>query len=410
LKLTSPNAKLPVKGRLTSVTTASKPVTVMTSTTSLAPQINTGGDKTHVSTPSNMQPPVDYTLPADGSGTPAPITFETTQTKTKEFLNGFTWGFNFGDVYEVEFAQETWLTDRYYARFSYDLGVGIGLRFPMKLTTKSVITKVDVMGKDHGVDYPATKLCRGVTDNQNGIGCARTAKVSFKATGINGSKAYYRRVGVPEFQVFDGKEFIFKFHAGAYFYASIPGPDFSLSFEKGFNKNRDFTTPIGATADATLVNEMIDGSLVGLFYQLGAFGVDGVITINPGLIISARHGKVKSDIYKKYSRLNNGGADHLALSIPQGAYSQSISVEREPNAYNRPWGVSLQAPVYSTELVITPQASFSIELEVAGYEWNTTIGPFVIDALSASLGRFDFQRHAGTTTHMDLDVSTHPRQ
>ena len=83
-----------------------------------------------------------------------PLTFTNKSQFEKKYIMCETFGRAFGDVYEVEFAGETWVTDRYYASFTYDITYGFGLRFPFIVRDESTIDKVYSGSSNQVVDYP----------------------------------------------------------------------------------------------------------------------------------------------------------------------------------------------------------------------------------------------------------------
>jgi len=360
------------------------------------------GTKTGID-PKTLLPPNEADYPIYGE----PLTFGTTSTQMMEFLNGFTWGYNFADVYEVTFAGETLLTDRYYARFTYDVGVGVGLRFPLEVSAESEIMRVDTFnGPADGVAYPASRLCLGVRDKAKAKECAHGAKLLLKAQGKDGDAAFYSRQGVPSTQIFDGNEFVFSFYVNAELYASLPGPNFSASLSKGINRNRNYTTPVEGGAVATLVELEIDGHSCGLEVAGGVSSIlSGYAALNPGIVVRATDGRVKAQVAPKNAKLASGESEKL-LDVPENTFASIGIVERTDLTADLPWGATVGPIDYSTQITVTPQVSVTIGLDLLGWGWNYEVGPFVINQLSASVGTFSFPAHEGTPASREHVVTT----
>ncbi|MBN2718472.1 MAG: hypothetical protein JXX14_21690 [Deltaproteobacteria bacterium] len=321
------------------------------------------------------------------------LEFDRVQESTMDFIDGTTWTKGIEDSYEVTFAGSTWFTDRYYARFSYEVSIGVGLRFPVQVDARSTISHVRDMNGE--VSYPATSLCSGVTRQSAAIHCASRADLVFKGTGVDGDAAFYQSAGMPADLMFDAKEFVFVVTANATLYASIPGPNFSESFGKKVDFSRDFATPIGNNAKATLAEVTLRGKNVGLALQAGALGVSGWAALNPGIRVIASEGKITLPVTPFEQTATLQGNTDVPLS--RHSWSAPVVVSRRfGNNSTAPWGAVVNAPQYQTEITVTPTLGVEIGVEVVYWSWDTVFGPYDIDALAVSLGDFVFSHHPGT--------------
>lgn len=329
------------------------------------------------------------------------LTFERERTTNMPFINGYTWKKGMEDSFEITFCGSTWFTDRYYAKFSYDLSLAVGLRFPFDVEAQSNITHVqDANGT---APYPARSLCQGVTNQQAAIHCAKQATVRFKATPKNAQAADYSKLGIPSDKVFEGNEFIFKVVANARLYASIPGPNFDVDLGHKVQFKNHFTTPMGSS-NATLADISIRGKDYGLELSAGALGVKGYAALNPGIRVTGKNGRISMPVtsYKDTATVSTSAS----LQIPKNSWSQTVNLNRKNiSTPTKPWGVVANTPSYTADIVVTPTIAVEIGVEVVYWDWYTTIGPLDIDALSLNLGEFSFQPHEGTPSKYNHYVS-----
>ena len=330
-----------------------------------------------------------------------PYTFNRTQEAKAKFLTGWTLGRRFGDRYEVEFAGSTFFTDRYYARFEYEVTAGFGIRWPFEVTMRSEIKSV--YGRNNqSRSYPATDICNDSIPMKQAAGyaylCAKGAAVTVQAKALDGSEQFYREVGVPRGQEFDGKEFVFEIGATCEFYASVPGPNIKMSCPdsiRGFDFGKHFSSQLGSRP-VTLFNYTIAGRPLGLALD-GGFGYGAM---NPGVSLRATNGRLDFDV----------------TGIQAKPFKKTISINDRPkefviqeqNAHGN-WGVRLSNPRYSVEALLTPTMQVEIGIDLGVYSWTDKFGPYNIDALELSLGTATFDQHTGTNTSIEIkNIGTRP--
>jgi hypothetical protein len=339
-----------------------------------------------------------------GAPAPGPYTFPNTSEITAKVLTGWTIGKTFGDYFEVEFADSTWLTDRYYAGFRYNISAGFGLRWPFEIKATSTIDKVYGKTNDRILSYPANEICSGSFSTSgenaktNAYYCAQRATVKVQAKAVNGDSAFYRATGLPSDKVFDGKEFVFEIGATCKFTASIPGPNINISCPsslKGFDFGRDFTPQLGSTP-LTLFNYTIPGRPLGLALEMYI----GYAALNPGVSLTAHSGSLTADV-KGYQ------ATPSKNSVTFSTTAASFTVA-EKNARGN-WGIQLSDPEYGVNAALVPSLQIQVGIDLGVYAWNKKFGPYNIDALGIELGRATFPTHQDTNDTFDMKkIGTRP--
>lgn len=284
------------------------------------------------------------------------------------FLTGFTYGREIEDTWEYTFAEETWLTDRYYARVDYHIGLGFGLRAPFSLDVKATST------------------------GDNG----RSVELAVAPTDVDGTGApAYQAVGLPANKTFGGKEFVLEFKAGCSLYVSIPGPNIDRrcpSIDLDYSRDVD---PVLGTDRSTIGDWWLDGAVTGL--KVSVPGASASLDVGVGAEVTNGRIGVR--------------ASSLAGASLTGVGSGALSfTSRNPLTFNvtRPAGaagagVRLDRPTYGFDIKVTPKLRGKIEVDVAVYEKTWILGPWALGFLSISQS-FQLGHHAGTVDHHDYEV------
>jgi len=346
---------------------------------------------------SDQQYVVQYT-PEKSPVIPAgPKTFDNSKDIDVTFLTGFTKGKSVTKIYQVEFADETWLTDRYYARFRYTASAGFGIRWPFQITGNATVDKVyDDGNPPRIVNYPSNTLCKGdfYPSVQNAKYCAQGAQVSLLATPFDGDAAFYNNIGVPQDKVFKGKEFVFELGVTCNLYASIPGPNVNVNcpdFLKIFDFGRDHLKAQLGSQKEQLANYTMSGRPLGLSLEVGPLGNlplgTGYATLNPGVTIYGQNGNLSFDV----KGLNaNTSTNKIELRKQAGSFRV------EENNAKGPWGVEISNPRYNVDILLAPSIQLEIGIGLGPFGWNKTFDPMTIDALAIDIGTYPFDRHPGT--------------
>ena len=312
----------------------------------------------------------------------------------RHFLTGFTIGHEFSDLFEFTLAEETWATDRYFVRFSYQFGAGFGFRIPV------------------GVDVTAASAVRILDDKVRTIAerearlkrkkPARNVTLTARAVDVDGrGRPSYSQAGLPGSQTFKGREFVLGISAGCQFYASIPGPDISFSCQPiSKDASANFKPPLGRQ-QARVDDFWITGKTLGLGY--GITSSNGV-WLDIGVAATMRRGRVGFRITPK----NNSAFGKLRPGVlwrdstkPLRFVVRHKNVER--SRFSDKIGFSISQPRYAFKAQFTPQARLNLNLDIGIYELNETIGPFALDFLSIE-NDFVFDRHNGTVNSYDFPM------
>ncbi|MFA7399606.1 MAG: hypothetical protein WCZ98_03885 [Sideroxydans sp.] len=344
-------------------------------------------------------PPLAYVPPA-----PGPYRFENTRDIEAKFLTGFTWARRFGNNYEVEFADETWATDRYYAKFRYLFTAGFGMRWPFRVTANSVIDRVYSGDNNTVVQWPADQICKGSFQTEgaeatrNAHLCAQRATVSLKAEPVDGDAAFYRDTGLPDEKIFEGKEFVLELGLTCRLYASIPGPNIGVNCPgglSGFDLGQHYSPQLGTT-NADFMEEYWPGRSLGLAIDLGL----GYAAFNPGVIVQGDNGTLTLDLVGLSSTPSQASVDLKTAE-------KRVTVT-ENNARGA-WGLGIANPRYSVDLSLKPAVEVELGLDLIAFSWVRTFPPISIDAIAIDIGRADFEHHEATNgTYRLRDIGIRP--
>lgn len=287
------------------------------------------------------------------------------------FLTGFTYGREIEDSWEYTFADSTWLTDRYFVRVDYHLGLGFGLRAPFA---------VDVKATSSGTDSRKVELSVAPID-----------------VDIHGAPAY-PAVQLPANKTFDGKEFVLEFKASCGLYISIPGP------------NIDKHCPTLDLSYSRDVNPVIGGESS----NIGDWWLDGAVT---GLAINLAAAKVSLDVGLG-ADVTNGVIGMRASALPGSGFAgwsagNLAFTSRSPftftvtrTAGTTGAGFRLDQPSYGFDLRVMPKLRAKIEVDVSVYEKTWILGPYALGFLSISRS-FQLGHHAGTVPLHDYALFNH---
>jgi hypothetical protein len=286
---------------------------------------------------------------------------------TRYFLTGWTVGRTIADCFEVEFAESTWFTDRYYARFSYEVEAGFGMRVPFSVDVKS-----------------------------GGSGDTRSVTLAVDAVDVDehGNPAY-AAVGLPKSKVFDGHEFVMKLDARCNLYVSVPGPNFDKSCPAPpkFDHDHDLD-PVLGTETAKIGEWWVEGKDTGLMLNFGAARVQ----VDLGVEANVTNGKIGVNVspLSGSSLTIQPGTRTFTSTTPFG-----FGVKRGASAASG--GFRLDKPTYGFDLRVVPRARVVAAVSVAIFEYSWPISEYSFDDWSIG-APFVLERHADTTDHHDYDV------
>ena len=307
-----------------------------------------------------LKQPVETAAPSSRS--PA----GTTVHNEMKFLSGFTYGAAFGNYYEVEFAGESWWHDRYYASFEYQISAGFGLRWPFIVTGDALVND-------------------------------KSATVGVRASGIDANIDFYKAVGMADYQVFDGNEFVFQIGAICNLYASIPGPNIEIpcnpAINKEINLGSSYAPPLGPNSGGTLFGgTTLNGRDIGLSLE----SQFGYAALNPGIDVIGSNGFLTLDVKglsantDKQSMVMAGNNGSLALNA-----RPTPGVPTDPSILPK-YGYSLSNPRYGLTVSVVPTLAVELGVGLGPFSWSTVFGPFQISQLKYDFGEFNFPQHSGT--------------
>ena len=284
------------------------------------------------------------------------------------FLTGFTYGREIEDSWEYTFAGETWLTDRYYVRVDYHLGLGFGVRAPFS---------VDVKASSAGADSRKVELS--------------VAPVNVDTTGAPA----YQAVGLPANKTFDGKEFVLEFKASCRLYVSIPGPNVDRrcpSIDLGYSRDID---PVIGGETSNIGDWWLNGSMTGLTASVAAASV----SLDVGLGADVTNGRIGVRLAAL------PGSGFAGVNPGDLAFNQrsplSFTVNRGSGGANA--GFRLERPTYGFDIRVAPKLRARVKVDVSVYENTWILGPYALDFLAISRS-FQLSHHAGTVAQHSYEV------
>ncbi len=284
------------------------------------------------------------------------------------FLTGFTYGREIEDSWEYTFADSTWLTDRYFVRVDYHLGLGFGLRAPFA---------VDVKASSSGADSRRVELSVTPID-----------------VDTSGSPAY-QAVNLPADKTFDGKEFVLELKASCGLYVSVPGPNIDKqcpSIDLGYSRD---VNPVLGGESSSIGDWWLDGAVTGLAVKVAVASVSLDVGLGADVtkgVIGVRASALPGSGFAGWS------AGALAFTSRDPLV---FTVTRTPGASNP--GFRLDQPTYGFDLRVTPKLRAKVEVDVSVYEKTWILGPWALGFLSVSRS-FQLGHHAGTVGLHDYPV------
>lgn len=311
-------------------------------------------------------------VPADGEDvSPTNKTiFSGLDTKfdTDYFLTGFTLGNEIDDSWELTLANENFWHDRYFVRVDYQLGLGIGLRFPFSVD-------VEHASKSGSLRHVSMKLAPVNVDE-------------------NGSPAY-EAVGLPKSKRFGGKELVLELVAGCRLQAVIPGPDIDQSCPKvDFDFSRDVDPVIGDEVN-NVKDFFIDGKVTGLALELGVASA----SLDVGAGIDITKGRIGVKVAPlTASQIQGLPTGHVFTNSRNALEFDVKRTKTTPEA-----GFRLLEPRYGFDVRLAPKLRAKVGVDVWVYENDWTLGPYALDFLSISQS-FMFGHHDGTVKSHDFPV------
>jgi hypothetical protein len=276
------------------------------------------------------------------------------------FLTGWTFGRQFSDTWEYTIAGSTWFTDRYYIKFQYMLSLGLGVRAPFSVDVKSAGNGSGGVDVEMSVDPVET-------DDQG--------------------KPAYPEVGLPESKYFGGKEFVLEAYATCSLYISIPGPNVDENCPTlGKNYSREIKPVIGSET-SNIRDWWLEGKDTGLGLSIGVAGA----YVDLGLGADLTNGRIGMNVDPLVSSSIVGVNNNRVTFGNRNPFTFKVNRSTATNDA----GFSLTKPRYGFDIRLVPKVRVKLEVDVAIYENDWTLGPWNIDQLAVSVG-FELPHHAGT--------------
>lgn len=325
---------------------------------------------------------------------PEPALSEPALSEPRHFLTGFTLGREISDKYEHTFARETWWHERYYLRLSYHVGAGIGLRMPFQV-------KADI--RDEAAPLPARLTGANRLPLRPGMAASdrrapetapsnvsanlkRQVSVAIKPEDL---KDAWSAVGLDQGKYFQGREFVLEFDAGCSLKVAIPGPNPPplKCPTTSVQESQDILPAIGQNTERLGPVWIVDGQVWGLGVNAGIGGA----YLDLGLAANLTDGRFSLQISPFTGNRIEGpsGSDLIFTS------GSPLSFSLLPQSGGTPAGFVLEKPRYQVTAEISPAVRGRVNIDLGLYEFNKTVGPFILDMVSLDQ-TFELSHHEGT--------------
>jgi hypothetical protein len=293
--------------------------------------------------------------------------------------DAFFTGFSTGDGWQWEKRWGFWV-----GHFKIKLGAGyeFGMRVPLKF---------------EGTANPTSIRHYGRQDNPHRIG------MTLKMTPFNASAANFQIAGIPESQIFEGKEFVLG--ASAYYHIQLRAfrrnwIDKTKNF--GFDFGRDLRPPgAGETVDfrmeipPELTRTRFDFEFLSGAAQFGLLAeLQGEASIDASLM---KDGEVQDDSPMSL-RYNLGDTIRLSetlqpQTLPDGEQSTSVR-----------YGLRLSNPTYRLSATLTPSVRGQVRSHVPGFRKRFNTAWIDLHRFKVELDDMKFTAHRGTQRYRDFRI------
>lgn len=314
-------------------------------------------------------------------------------SEPRHFLTGFTLGREISDKYEYTFANGSWWHDRYYLRLSYHVGAGIGLRMPFQVRAETRDAATTLPPRIAGDNRLSQRAGMGIPNRPapalapSNVSANRKREISVEISPED-LKDAWAAVGLDQGKYFQGREFVLEFDAGCGLKAVIPGPDIKLKCPTpSVHESQDILPAIGQDNRQLGPVWVVDGQVWGLGVNAGIGGA----YLDLGVAANLSNGRFTMQISPF------PGSQIEGLSGPNLVFSsgnpQRFTLLTQTG--NTPSGFVLENPRYQVTAAISPAARGRVNIDLGIYEFNKTVGPFILDMVSLEQ-EFELGRHDGT--------------
>ncbi len=299
---------------------------------------------------------------------------EITENEPIPFSTQFLAGFTKGASWDWE---RRWSYPTGFFRITLGAGYGVGLRIPMKLAGE--------------LDRPFTIMA---PEDK-----ARSFVTEVHVDGpLSADAGFYRKAGLPDRQVFEGKEFILEAHAKAGLKFRVFWTDiFHISKEFGFDESADHELPLGgegcfwlweiptsATQSEFHAPAVSGGAQAGLeFCGVGQISLEHI-----GLFDAQELGSTELRLPR------NDRSPAKTITI--------LPVQQQPGKWS--FGFNLDNPRYSFDFTLKPKLRLTASVGVGDFSRSFRSDWFTV--MTMPLGRVYFPAHEGTPDSFRFDRAT----
>ncbi len=282
-----------------------------------------------------------------------------------EFMSGFTKG----NAWEWE---RRWNFPSGFFRITLGASYGLGLRIPIDL--KGEVSPTEILTKDVE-DKPGVVNTKMEVDTQDA------------------DADFYRRVGLPQNLVFEGKEAVFeaKFGYGyklrALWSDDFPHKEFSYT---GIDESQNFKPPLGHSNDGPIIPIPPEATQTRFnFGVLDGFAQIGIRITGDGTVSLDFQPYLGSQGLKKEEiKFKNTSPNPQKIDLP--------AISGNGDKLEKPFGFTVGNPRYKIDLRLVPVVCFDLTIGVDWLSKHFSTDWIDLNALSLDIGSISFSRHAGT--------------
>ncbi len=296
---------------------------------------------------------------------------------TAKFLTGKT----IGDSFEWS---RTWKFPSGHFRLSAGAYYGFGLRAPIELS---------------GVMTPKKLTVTGRADKK------RNYNVVVSAKTLDADAGFYRRVGLAEGKVFNGKELVIEagFHLGYSLKAGFGALKKSGKIGKDFDFGKNFVPPFGNCGSRCGFDAWIPAELTRTKLHIGTkkIFVEGKAQL--GFRIAGK-GTIRVHYESLYGNgntpsLHNSKTKRQHLLVLENSNKKRIQTELVPmtRPSSKKYGLHFWEPKYKWDVKATPGVKVTVDVQAGNWIHKSFVaGPLWLDSLAMDLGTVSLPHHKGT--------------
>ncbi len=293
-----------------------------------------------------------------------------------EFMSGFTKG----NSWEWE---RRWNFPSGFFRITLGASYGLGLRIPIDL--KGEVSPTEILTKD-------------VEDKP------RNVNTKMEVDTLDAGADFYRRVGLPQSKIFEGKEAVFEAKFGYGYKLRALWDDLlhhPFSYI-GIDESQHFKPPMGRGHDGPIIpipaeatQTKFEGGILNGFAQIGIrITGKGTVLLDFQPFLGAK--ELKKEEIKFPNTSSQTQENERPNANSQTKKSELPAISGNGDKLEKPFGFTLGNPRYKIDLTLVPVVRLEATVGVDWLSRHFSTGWIDLNALSVDIGSVSFSRHSGT--------------